>query len=144
MKGLLRAFAFFLLFIFGLGAFFYLREKWQRIEKHVVVIMRSSNEDCDEFRCNWQIDRVLQGNLTSKEATAFCYLINTQRSYSRQDSVEWIKVEGGFTHENKTSYVDCVGTLVFRDKTISPVSSDTKQKRVVTAHRYIEQPNQKK
>ncbi len=128
MKGCLRGLGYFLLFIFGFGVALYLYEKWQRIEKHVVIIMRSSNEDCDEFRCTWQIDRVLRGNLTAEEASALCYLINAQRSYRSRDSVEWIKVEGGFTHEKKTSYADCTGTLVFQDKTISQVNVGTEKK----------------
>ena len=123
MKGYLRLPAFFLLFVFSIGFLFYLYERWQRIENRVVVIMRSSNEDCDEFRCIWKIDRVVQGQLTPEEASSFCYLLNEKREYSKKDSVEWIRVEGGFTHENgQDFYADCIGTLVFQDKTVTPIT----------------------
>lgn len=135
MKGYLRLLAFFLLFAFSLGFLFYLYERWQRIEKQVVVIMRSSNEDCDEFRCIWKIDHVLQGKLTAEEATAYCYLINAKQEYRNRDSVEMIRVEGGFTHEKgQAFYADCIGTLVFQDKSIIPISG-AKDKNHKTAGR---------
>jgi hypothetical protein len=123
MKGCLRVLAFFLLFVFGLGISFYLYEKWPRIGKEVVVIMHSSNEDCDEFRRIWKIDRVLKGDLNAEEKTSYCYLVNSQRDYSRRDRVEWIKVEGVFTNEvGQSYYTDCTGTLRFRDKTVRRIA----------------------
>lgn len=130
MRGCLRAFAFFLLVVFGLGVIFYLYEKWQRIGKEVVVVMRSSNEDCDEFRCIWKIDRVLRGDLNAEERTSYCYLVNSQRAYSRRDRVEWIKVEGVFTNEvGQAYYTDCTGTLSFRDKTIRRIAISKRKQR---------------
>lgn len=129
MKGCLRAFAFFLLVICGLFIVSYLYTTWQRIGKDVVVIMRSSNEDCDEFRRIWTIDRVLSGNLTAKESASACYLISSQKEYSKRDSVEWIKVEGSFTNEDKRSYYDCTGTLLFRDKSVKNIRANKNKRR---------------
>ncbi|UYZ61438.1 hypothetical protein [Hymenobacter weizhouensis] len=119
MKGCLRVLLFFILFIFGLGALFYAYEKWQRVEKRVVVIMRSSNEDCDEYRCIWKIERVLKGQLDAEEVSSSCYLLNSKREYSKRDSTEWIEVEGVFTNENgQDFYADCIGTVKFWDKSV--------------------------
>ncbi len=124
MKGCLRVLAFFLLFILSFSILFYLYERWQRIGKEVVVVMRSSNEDCDEFRCIWKIDRVLRGSLNPEEAASFCYLIRNKREYSKRDSVEWIEVEGAFTNESSQDfYADCIGVLVFRDKAVRNITS---------------------
>jgi hypothetical protein len=86
--------------------------------------MRSSNEDCDEFRCIWKIERVLEGQLTLAEATSSCYLINSKRQYSQRDRVERIKVNGVFTNgDGQAFYADCIGTLVFRDKVVRRVTT---------------------
>jgi hypothetical protein len=130
MKGCLRGLVCFLLFIFGSGVIFYLYERWQRIGKEVVVIMRSSNEDCDEFRRIWKIDRVLRGNLNTKERASYCYLVNSQRSYNQRNTIEWIKVEGVFTNEvGQAYYADCTGTLRFRDKTIRRIAIGKREQR---------------
>jgi hypothetical protein len=114
-----------LLLVFGLGILFYAYDKWQRVEKRVVVIMRSSNEDCDEFRCIWKIERVERGQLNAVEAASSCYLINNKREYSKRDSVEWIEAEGIFTNEDgQDFYADCMGTMIFRDKAIRNITAD--------------------
>jgi hypothetical protein len=124
MKGCLRVLVFALLFVSGLGCLSYLYEKWHRVEKRAVVVMRSSNEDCDEFRCIWKIEQVLEGQLTLTEAASSCYLINSKREYSQRDSVERIEVEGVFTNEDgQAFYADCIGTLVFQDKVVRRVTT---------------------
>lgn len=128
MRGGLRLLLFFLLAIFGLAAIYYLYREWQRVEKRVVVLMRSSNEDCDsEFRCIWRIERVISGNLTAEEAASSCYLMNSQPHYSRHDSIEWLRVEGTYTNEDgQAFYADCQGTLKFYDRSVRTVAKQIK------------------
>jgi hypothetical protein len=128
MRGGLRLLVFLTLPIFGLVTLYYLYREWQRVEKRVVVVMRSSNEDCDsEFRCIWRIERVISGNLTAKEATSSCYLMNSQRHYSQLDSIEWLRVEGLYTNEDgQAFYADCQGTLKFYDRSVRAVAKQIK------------------
>ncbi|WBO84906.1 hypothetical protein [Hymenobacter yonginensis] len=122
MQRWLRLLALCLLGVLGCVALFYLYKEWRRVEKPVVVVLRSSNEDCDEFRCIWKVERVLKGQLTAAEAAASCYLINSKREYGHRDSVELIEVEGLFTNENgQAFYADCIGTLVFQDKAVKSI-----------------------
>ncbi|RZK21112.1 MAG: hypothetical protein EOO56_11795 [Hymenobacter sp.] len=125
------------MFFFSFGVVLYLYEKWQRIGKQVVVIMRSSNEDCDEFRRIWKIDRVLQGDLDAEERTSYCYLLNSEQIYSSRNREEWIKVEGVFTHEKgHVYYADCMGTLLLRDKTVSRITvGKSKQRELASGPR---------
>ena len=121
--GCLRVLSLSFLFLVGVGLLLYTYNEWQRVEKRVTVRMRSSNEDCDaEFRCTWKIDQVLEGPLTAEEATSSCYLINSQRSYAKHDSVEWIVAQGVYTNEDgQAFYADCAGILRFHDKSVSRV-----------------------
>lgn len=121
----MRLLALFLLVVLSLGTVHHLYSRWQRVEKKVVVIMRSSNEDCDdEFRGIWKIERVVKGNLTAAEAASLCYSMNSRRAYSKHDSIEWIRVEGTYTNEDgQAFYADCMGTKRFWDSTVKPLST---------------------
>lgn len=118
MRGCLNVISFLLLICIISVVLLYAYNRWTSVEKSVIVIMRSSNEDCDEFKCLWKIESVLQGDL-GKTGSCF-YLITTKKEYARRDCVERILVKGLYTNENSQAfYAGCTGTLIFIDRQVT-------------------------
>jgi hypothetical protein len=90
----------------------------------VTVIMRSSNEDCDEFKCIWTIDSVLNGNLDKHDLSRGFYLLNSKKEYRSREQVERILVRGTFTNEDwQMFYTDCRGTWLIIDDSVSVIKN---------------------
>ena len=122
MRGCLNVISFLLLIGIISVVLLYAFNRWTSIEKSVIVVMRSSNEDCDEFKCLWKIESVLQGDLGKTESCF--YLLNSKKEYAKRDSVERILVRGIYTsRDGQAFYADCIGTRIFIDRQLTRLKS---------------------
>jgi len=85
-------------------------------KQEVVVIMKPSFEDCDEFRCVWVVDSVIKGDKELISKGDVVYFINSKREYKSADTSLRLRVSGVASSEQINEHYTCRGTSIFYDR----------------------------